>query len=1021
MSRMNLDTAIRLSAQVKGANTIQAFNRDLKGLDQAAKLSKAELGRMNIAINQMARSAGNTTAGLRQHVAALQTLRDRVEIGGKAYNRLGVEIDQLQRKLRGLDGQVERSKGSFNGLGVAAAAAAAATALIGAGRFVFDKTAELETQTRSLQVLTGSAAQAKQIIQELQQLGAVTPFTSTELIDSAKRLQAFGVETSKVVDITRRLADVSGATGAELQGIVTAYGQVQAKGRLQGEELLQFQERGVALQQALQQQYGMTGEEFQKALEKGQISAAAVEYALISLTNAGDKYANGAIAQSDTLAGRLSTVQDGVDALAREVGKLLTPALLQVLEGANERLSQTPRFIEDVSLAFQYAAGQLQPFLNGLQQLQWFFTNLTPPGWAMQVIGGALQRGGNVIGGLAAQQRQAQQRSFIGPPAPQMQGPAVPDRLRQRAATPPPLLGRGAGSGAAGGAGGAGGSGGGGAAAAKAFQPSSRARALIAAAQKLGVSPLDLATIISFETGGTFSPSKWGGAGGNYMGLIQFGPNERKAYGASPNQSFEEQVTGPVVRYFQDRFGKVGMKTQGASLLDLYTTVLAGNPRANRNARDSFGTSPTSGVARMGPHRQKAIQTFFGGSADNAGLDAMDMASNANQLWETQQQQLKAANEQNAKLKDQLALVQETNRWKQAELEYDIKKNEIAREYDELKRNAASAEELTLINANQQIEARIAQLDYERQLNDMLAEREELMVNIRRAAAMPTVYNELETQQAALDAVLEKYPAIGAAADAAANMATAGVREMVAGTKTAEQVFVDFLTAIADALMDTAKQMIAQYIAIGIARMFAGMSSQTGESFTPVDSLPSAGIGFSDPSAFNFNPGAITDSGIGGVPSIGSTFPGRAIGGPTMAGRPYKVGENGPELFVPYQSGTIIPADDTERVMTPMILPFQGRTAVTGNMATSAAVPFLKGGDSTQLVVPFQKGSSDGSGELASSNVIDVEVKTVTINQVEYATVDQLRAATKYAASQGAELAHKRYVNNPTRRRQAGF
>jgi tape measure domain-containing protein len=151
------------------------------------------------------------------------------------------------------------------------------------------------------------------------------------------------------------------------------------------------------------------------------------------------------------------------------------------------------------------------------------------------------------------------------------------------------------------------------------FQPSSKARALMAAAQTLGVSPLDLATIIGFETGGSYSPSQWGGEGGNYMGLIQFGGPERRQYGANANQSFEEQVQGPVVRYFQDRFRGVGMSTQGATLEDLYTTVLAGNPRANRNARDSFGTSPRSGVAAMGAHRQRALQMFFGGSMANVG------------------------------------------------------------------------------------------------------------------------------------------------------------------------------------------------------------------------------------------------------------------------------------------------------------------------------------------------------------------------------------------------------------------
>jgi len=216
----------------------------------------------------------------------------------------------------------------------------AVTGLVGAFsaaqaiRFVFAKTAELETQTRSLQVLTGSVQQAKQIISELQQLGAVTPFTSTELIDAAKRLQAFGVEGDRVVEVTRRLADASGATGAELQGIVTAYGQVVAKGRLQGEELLQFQERGIGLQQELQKMYNLSGEELQKALSKGQISAQAVEVAIQRLTSAGGKYANGAVAQSDTLAGRFSTLQDGIDQLARRIGQVLTPALKAVFNQA---------------------------------------------------------------------------------------------------------------------------------------------------------------------------------------------------------------------------------------------------------------------------------------------------------------------------------------------------------------------------------------------------------------------------------------------------------------------------------------------------------------------------------------------------------------------------------------------------------------------------------------------------------------------------------------------------------------
>jgi len=140
--------------------------------------------------------------------------------------------------------------------------------------------------------------------------------------------------------------------------------------------------------------------------------------------------------------------------------------------------------------------------------------------------------------------------------------------------------------------------------------------------------------------------------------------------------------------------------------------------------------------------------------------------------------------------------------------------------------------------------------------------------------------------QVELDKILEKYPLIGEAANAAAGLITTGFESIIDGTKSAEEVFSDFLRSIADMLMKTAQQMIAQYIAIGIAKMFAGM----GSSFS--------GSSFSD----------FTGSITGGNPfAPGGILPTFADGGRPPVGRPSIVGERGPELFVPGASGTIIP------------------------------------------------------------------------------------------------------------------
>ena len=82
---LNLDTTFKLKAQVVGAKSVDNFKKQLKGLDTSSKMSKVQLGKMNIEINRMARAAGNTTRGLREHIRALTALRDRTDIGSRAY------------------------------------------------------------------------------------------------------------------------------------------------------------------------------------------------------------------------------------------------------------------------------------------------------------------------------------------------------------------------------------------------------------------------------------------------------------------------------------------------------------------------------------------------------------------------------------------------------------------------------------------------------------------------------------------------------------------------------------------------------------------------------------------------------------------------------------------------------------------------------------------------------------------------------------------------------------------------
>ena len=282
----------------------------------------------------MAQSTVRLIVDAQNAIAPLKRVNDATRNLNKNTNQLKNRLNEGKRSLDRFGNSANKSSRGVNNLLGTIRKLAAAFAVFQVGKFVIFQTAELERQRKSLEVLTGSVAKTNTIIAELKAFGAVTPFKASELIETTKRLKAFGFETDKLVDNTKRIADIAGATGADLDGIATAFGQIQAKGKLQQEENLQLLERGVDITTELKRITGLQGDEFADAMRKGKIGADLVNQALINLTNEGGAFFGGASAQSTTLAGKFSTLQDGIETLAQNVGEKLEPALKSALDVA---------------------------------------------------------------------------------------------------------------------------------------------------------------------------------------------------------------------------------------------------------------------------------------------------------------------------------------------------------------------------------------------------------------------------------------------------------------------------------------------------------------------------------------------------------------------------------------------------------------------------------------------------------------------------------------------------------------
>lgn len=144
--------------------------------------------------------------------------------------------------------------------------------------------------------------------------------------------------------------------------------------------------------------------------------------------------------------------------------------------------------------------------------------------------------------------------------------------------------------------------------------PMTDQQALIASAQRLGLSPVEWGGIIHYESGG--DPSRWGGAKNpdgspRHVGLIQFGPSEQKQFGVTGKESFQEQL--PKAEAFLTARGyKPGM-----GVMNAYSTINAGSP-GRFNASDAGNGGMPGTVAdkvngQFAPHYAWANKFLGGG------------------------------------------------------------------------------------------------------------------------------------------------------------------------------------------------------------------------------------------------------------------------------------------------------------------------------------------------------------------------------------------------------------------------
>lgn len=186
---------------------------------------------------------------------------------------------------------------------------------------------EFELQKVALGAILQSQEEANKLWNQTVQLAVKSPFRVKELITYTKQLAAYRIESDKLHDTTKRLADVSAGLGVDMSRLILAYGQVRAAEYLRGTELRQFTEAGIPMLEELAKYFkevegrAISTAEVFDMISKRMVTFADVEAVMQRMTNAGGVFYNMQEKQSQTLHGELSNLQDTIDLIMNDIGQ----------------------------------------------------------------------------------------------------------------------------------------------------------------------------------------------------------------------------------------------------------------------------------------------------------------------------------------------------------------------------------------------------------------------------------------------------------------------------------------------------------------------------------------------------------------------------------------------------------------------------------------------------------------------------------------------------------------------------
>lgn len=284
---------------------------------------------------QQARLSLNTTD--KNYKQNLASVNEAIKQHSKVLKEAGVNAKSLGEQTSYIAGYLSRL-----------AQRTAVVFSFGAAKSFVEQIAEVrgqfELSERSLEAILQNKPKADEIFNKTVELAVKSPFRIKDLVDYTRQLSAYRIESDKLYDTTKRLADVSAGLGVDMGRLILAYGQVKAAAYLRGSEVRQFTEAGINMYGELQQYFKeVKGEAYTTAqivdmISKRKVTFEDVEAIFQRMTDKGGTFYNMQEIQAETLQGKISNLKDAFDVMLNDIGKANEGTFKGMISTATELL-----------------------------------------------------------------------------------------------------------------------------------------------------------------------------------------------------------------------------------------------------------------------------------------------------------------------------------------------------------------------------------------------------------------------------------------------------------------------------------------------------------------------------------------------------------------------------------------------------------------------------------------------------------------------------------------------------------